>query len=155
MTVNVAALIQSLGKTYREIIDAGLIPYITKPTGFSGDDVICLDMIKEGVFLSFYREGRIFKEMTLTLLNEKKEKYRFPNELPSPLVPEMNRAWIHNKFGNPDKSQPPQMIMKRQFGWTELYPVVNAQFPTSMQISYDLLERVKSITFLPTAKVRW
>ncbi len=155
MTVNVKALIQSLGKTYQEMIDAKLIPYKTAPTGFSGDDVICLDMIKEGVFLSFHREGRIFKEMTLTLLNEKNENYRFPNELPPPLVPEMNRTWFHNQFGDPDKSQPPQVIMKRQFGWTELYPVMNACIPTSMQIKYDLLERVKTITYLPTESVRW
>ncbi|GKX63350.1 Uncharacterised protein [Pragia fontium] len=155
MAVNIKALIQSLGKTYKEMMDAELIPYKTAPTGFSGDDVICLDMIKEGVFLSFYREGRIFKEMTLRMLNEKNEKYRFPNKLPSPLVPEMNRAWIHNKFGEPEKALPPRPRLNKYVGWTELYTVMDAHIPTSMQISYDLLERVKSITFLPTEKVRW
>ncbi|EQC00699.1 hypothetical protein B738_09866 [Photorhabdus temperata subsp. temperata M1021] len=49
MTINVEVLINSLGKTYKEIFDEGLIPYKTKPAGFSGDEVVCLDMVKEGV----------------------------------------------------------------------------------------------------------
>lgn len=52
MTVNVEALIDCLGKTYQEMFDAGLIPYKTKPTGFSDDPDISLDMVKEGVYLS-------------------------------------------------------------------------------------------------------
>ncbi|VEJ53573.1 DUF6392 family protein [Pragia fontium] len=155
MTVNVEALIQSLGKTYQEIIDAGLIPYITKPTGSPGDPFLSLEMAKEGLFLSFNRSDRVFVEMTLRILNEKNEKYRFPNEFPSPLVPEMNRAWIHSQFSEPEKALPPRPRLNKYVGWTELYTVMDAHIPTSMQISYDLLERVKSITFLPTAKVRW
>ncbi len=31
MTINVEALINSLGKTYQEIFDKGSIPYKTKP----------------------------------------------------------------------------------------------------------------------------
>ncbi len=31
MAINVEALINSLGKTYQEIFDKGLIPYKTKP----------------------------------------------------------------------------------------------------------------------------
>ncbi|MDR0807355.1 MAG: pyocin immunity protein, partial [Enterobacteriaceae bacterium] len=27
--------------------------------------------------------------------------------------------------------------------------------PTSMQVDYDLFEKVKRITFLPTSEVRW
>ncbi len=64
MTVNVEALINSLGKTYQEIFDEGLIHYKTKPSGSYGDEVICLDMVKEGVFLAFYREGKRLKEIT-------------------------------------------------------------------------------------------
>ncbi len=53
MTINVEALINSLGKSYQEIFNKGLIPYKTKPTGFPGDSDISLDMVKEGIFLSF------------------------------------------------------------------------------------------------------
>lgn len=50
MTVNVESLIRNLGKTYEQLFDAGLIPYKSKPTGFSGSDVVTLDMVKEGSF---------------------------------------------------------------------------------------------------------
>ncbi|AKJ41153.1 DUF6392 family protein [Pragia fontium] len=153
MTVNVAALIQSLGKTYREIMDAGLIPYRTKPTGSSGDPFLNLEMAKEGIFLTFNRNDRVFVEMTLRMLNNKNEKYQFPNELPSPLVPKMNRAWIHSQFGESEKSHPPEIFMNDHYGWVELYQYSNSMI--SMQIDYDLQEQVKTITFLPTAKVRW
>ncbi|MEK9498471.1 DUF6392 family protein [Photorhabdus sp. P32] len=155
MTINVEALINSLGKTYQEIFDEGLIPYKTKPSGFSGDEVVCLDMVREGVFLAFYREGKRLKEITLTLFDEKKPLYQFPNELPSPLVSQMSRQWVHEQFGEPEKSQPPEVIMKRQFGWADLYTVLDFRIPTSMQVDYDLLEQVKSIAFLPTSEVRW
>ncbi|MCT8342743.1 DUF6392 family protein [Photorhabdus kleinii] len=155
MTVNVEALINSLGKTYQEIFDEGLIPYKTKPSGFSGDEVVCLDMVREGVFLAFYREGKRLKEITLTLFDEKKPLYQFSNELPSPLVSQMSRQWVHEQFGEPEKSQPPEVIMKRQFGWADLYTVLDFRIPTSMQVDYDLLEQVKSIAFLPTSEVRW
>ncbi|EQB99136.1 DUF6392 family protein [Photorhabdus temperata] len=155
MTVNVEVLINSLGKSYQEIFDEGLIPYKTKPTGFSGDEVVCLDMVKEGIFLAFYREEKRLKEITLTLLNEKKPLYQFPNELPSPLVSQMSRQWVHEQFGKPEKLRQPQIIMKRQFGWKELYTLLDFRIPTSMKISYDMMERVKSVTFLPTTEVRW
>ncbi|MBS9438234.1 pyocin immunity protein [Photorhabdus noenieputensis] len=154
MTINVEALINRLGKTYQEIFNEGLIPYKTKPSGFSGCEVVSLDMVREGAFLSFYRKDRKLKEITLTLINNK-PAYLFPSELPSPLIPKMSRKWIHEQFGEPEKSHPPEMVMKRQFGWTELYTLLDFRIPTSMQISYDLTEQVESLTFLPTSEVRW
>ncbi|AKJ41154.1 DUF6392 family protein [Pragia fontium] len=155
MTVNVEALIQSLGKTYQEIMDNELIPYITKPTGSSGDPFLNLDMAKEGIFLTFNRNDRVLVDITLTILKEKNEKYCFPNELPPPLIPEMNRTWVHNLLGKPEKVEPPKVFLKDHYGWVELYRYENPTIPTSMQISYDLQERAKYISFLPTSKVRW
>ncbi|WP_387462733.1 DUF6392 family protein [Photorhabdus sp. RM323S] len=155
MTVNVEALINSLGKSYQEIFDEGLIPYKSKPSGFSGDMVICLDMAKEGVFLSFYREEKHLKEITLILLDEKKGLYKFPNELPSPLIPLMFRQWVHEQFAKPKKALPPRKFLKKDVGWTELYTLLDFRIPVSMKFDYDLLEHVKSIAFLPTSEVRW
>ncbi|RAX11256.1 DUF6392 family protein [Photorhabdus bodei] len=155
MAANIEALINYLGKFYQEIFDKGLIPYKTKPSGFPGDEVICLEMAKEGVFLAFYREGKRLKEITLILLNEKKPLYQFPNELPSPLVPLMSREWIHKQFGKPEKSLPPRKRLKKDIGWTELYTCLGFHMPISMQVDYDLLERVKEVAFLPTSEVRW
>lgn len=155
MTVNVEALIGSLGKTYQEVFDAGLIPYKTKPTGYPGDPDLSIDMAREGLYLSFNRSDGVFTEMTLTLLDDKKPTYRFPNKLPSPLVFDMTRQWVHAIYGEPEKKHPPQVVMKRELGWTELYKLPDARIPTSMQISYDMQERAESVTFLLTSEVRW
>ncbi|WP_118985859.1 DUF6392 family protein [Photorhabdus sp. CRCIA-P01] len=155
MTVNIDALINSLGKSYQEIFDEGLIPYKTKPTGFPGDSDISLDMVKEGIFLSFLRENKILTEITLTLIDHKRPNFIFPNELPSPLILLMSRQWIHEHFGEPEKSLPPRERLTREIGWTELYTLLDFRIPTSMQVDYDLLERVRLVTFLPTSEVRW
>lgn len=154
MTVNVEALINSLGKTYQEIFDAGLIPYKTKPTGDSGSDYVSLDMVREGIYLAFKRKNKTLFDITLTLINDDLS-YIFPNQLPSPLLPKMSRQWIHEQFGEPEKSQSPQWIMKRYFGWVELYTIEDFHIPISMQIDYDSYEKVKEVTFLPTSEVSW
>ncbi|ERT11006.1 DUF6392 family protein, partial [Photorhabdus temperata] len=56
MAVNIEALINCLGKIYQEIFGEGLIHYKTKLSGFPGDEVICLEMVKEGGLAS-YSEG--------------------------------------------------------------------------------------------------
>lgn len=155
MSVNVEALIDSLGRTYQEIFDAGLIPYKTKPTGFSGDPDVSLDMVKEGVYLSFNRSDRVLNEITLTFFDDDKKSWIFPNELDLPLKKHMSRDYVHEFFGIPVKTSPPEIILKRQFGWIELYSLEGKYLPTSMQINYTLDEVVKTITFLLTSTVRW
>ncbi|WP_391527936.1 DUF6392 family protein [Photorhabdus akhurstii] len=155
MTINVEALINSLGKTYQEIFDKGLISYKTKPTGYPGDPDITLSMAKEGMHLAFKRDGKILFAVELFLLDQKKPSYQFPNELPSPLEPLMTRKWVHEQFGEPEKALPPRKFLKKDVGWTELYTLLDFRIPTSMQVDYDLLEQVKSIAFLSTSEVRW
>ncbi|WP_426595612.1 DUF6392 family protein [Pectobacterium brasiliense] len=155
MSVNIEALIDNLGRTYQEIFDAGLIPYKTKPTGFSGDPDVSLDMVKEGVYLSFNRSDRVLNEITLTFFDDDKKSWIFPNELNLPLKKHMSRDYVHEFFGIPVKTSPPEIILKRQFGWIELYSLEGKYLPTSMQINYTLDEVVKTITFLLTSTVRW
>ncbi|EEL2011256.1 pyocin immunity protein [Salmonella enterica] len=155
MTVNVNALIHSLEKTYQELVDAGLITYKTMPESSSGEPNIHLNMAKEGVFLSFKRDNRIFKEMTLRIQNEKIKNWVFPNELPLELQKEMTREWVHKKFGTPMRSIAPQIIMRKEFGWCDLYSIDKTPIPVSMQFDYDTRDFVKTITFLPTSELRW
>ncbi|MGV7962867.1 DUF6392 family protein [Photorhabdus tasmaniensis] len=154
MTVNIDALINSLGKSYQEIFDEGLIPYKTKPKGDPGCYYISLNMIKEGVYLAFRRDSKALFNVTITLIDRNKPSYQFPNQLPLSLVPMMSRQWIHENFGEPEKFHPPEIIMKQQFGWTELYTLLDFRIPTSMQVDYDLFERVESVIFLPASEVR-
>ncbi|MEK9498470.1 DUF6392 family protein [Photorhabdus sp. P32] len=152
MTINVEALINSLGKTYQEIFDEGLITYRSKPSGPPGVLNIGIDMVKEGIFLSFERSSKILNEITLRLLSDDKASFIFPNELPSPLKHSKDREWVKENLGDPIKSIPPRQILKRQFGWKDLYRFTDE---ISMQISYDLREQVNSVTFLPTLDVSW
>ncbi|MDB6369067.1 DUF6392 family protein [Photorhabdus bodei] len=70
MAINIEALINSLGKSYQEIFNEGLIPYKSKLGGDSGDDYVSLDMQKEGIFLAFNRTSKKLTPVTLTLIDE-------------------------------------------------------------------------------------
>lgn len=155
MTVNVEALIRSLGKPYNDLRDADLISYTTSPTGFSGDPDLSLDMAKEGVYLSFLRDGRILQEVTLQILRPEIKNWFFPNELPFGLQKNMSRQWVHENIGTPLRTCPPQIIMRQALGWCELFEVPGVDIPISMQIDYDTFDKAKSVTFMLTSAVRW
>ncbi|EOX4387912.1 DUF6392 family protein [Citrobacter freundii] len=155
MTVNIEALINNLGKSYNDLINAKLIPYKSPPTGFSGDTDLSLDMKNEGVYLSFQREGRILQEITLNILRPDIKKWVFPNNLPFGLEKKMSRQWVHQNIAPPLRSTPPKMVMKRALGWADLFDIKNTNIPVNMQIDYDMEENVTSITFMPTSELRW
>lgn len=155
MTINIKALMRCLGETYHEIIDQNIIPYKTKPSGEHGDPELNLDMVKEGVFLSFKRDGMIFQEMTLRIQRDGMKGWVFPNDLPPPLKAQMSREWVNGTFGEPDKAAPPRRVANKSFGWIERYTIEDFHIPIAMQVSYDSEEMVKKITFLPTSELRW
>lgn len=155
MTLNVEALIHGLGRSYNDLLDAELIPYKTPPTGFSGDPDLSLDMAKEGVYLSFLREGRMLQEVTVKIIRPDIKNWIFPNELPFGLQHKMSRQWIHENIGVPLRSSPPRVIMRRAFGWADLFDIKGANTPTSMQIDYDIADNVVDVSFMPTSELRW
>ncbi|ELN2579212.1 pyocin immunity protein [Enterobacter kobei] len=155
MTVNVEALINSLGKSYSELLEAELVPYKTPPTGYSGDPDLSLDMAKEGVYLSFRRDGRVLQEVTIRIIRAGINNWVFPNTLPFGLQKSMSRQWVHQNIGEPLRSSPPRVIMKRSFGWADLFEVQGGIVPTSMQIDYDTSDYVTDVSFMPTAELRW
>ncbi|MCE9885835.1 DUF6392 family protein [Obesumbacterium proteus] len=155
MTVDVSKLINCLGKNYLELINSGLITYKSPPIASSGDPDLSLNMAKEGLFLSFKRDGRILQAIVLKIQNDKAKDWIFPNELPSPLQKSMSRQWVHEHIGEPLRCIPPKVIMKRAFGWTDLYEAKGLSIPTSMQISYDMIDKVRSVTYMPTSELRW
>ncbi|MCU6389994.1 pyocin immunity protein [Enterobacter quasiroggenkampii] len=157
MSVNVEALIRCLGKSYQELVERGLVTYKSDPKGASGSPTISLDMAKEGVFLSFKREGRVLKEITLSIQHDtmKAKDWVFPNELPTPLQKSMSRQWVHENFGEPENSIPPRVIMKQEIGRIERFTVEDFHIPITMQIRYDMADMVVAVTFLPTSELRW
>ncbi|MCC8456493.1 DUF6392 family protein [Photorhabdus aegyptia] len=157
MAINVEALINSLGKSYQEIFNEGLIPYKSKPGGDSGDDYVSLDMQKEGIFLAFNRTSKKLTHVTLTLIDEERPRYVYPNQLPSPLINSMTREWVKKHFGQAIKSFPPCKVFNCQYGWKDLYlyNVSESEEKIYIQLSHDLLEQVETITFLRAESVTW
>lgn len=155
MTVNVEALIYSLGQSYNDLLNAGLITYKTPPTGFSGASDISLDMALEGIYLSFRREGRILQDVILNIQRPEISSWDFPNDLPFGLEKKMNIERVHSVFGEPIRSVPPKVIMKRNIGRADLYSVDGLHIPVSMQIRYDMCGMVESVSFFPTSELRW
>lgn len=155
MTVNVEALIRNLGRSYKELVDNEIITYKSDPKGAAGDPVLLLPMANEGVYLAFNREGRILKEIALSIQRDGVKGWIFPNELPTPLQQSMSRIWIHQAFGEPEGAVAPRAIMNRSFGWVEKYTVEDFHTPITMQINYDLDEMVKEVAFILTSEIRW
>jgi len=155
MTVNVEALIYSLGKSYNDLLDTGLITYKTPPTGFSGASDISLDMALEGIYLSFRREGRILEDVILNIQRPEIKNWDFPNDLPFGLEKNMSLRRVHAVFGEPIRSVPPKVIMNRDIGCADLYAIDGLHIPVSMQVRYDMDEMVKSVSFFPTSELRW
>ncbi len=155
MNVNVEALMHSLGKSYSDLLDDGLIPYKTPPTGFSGDPDLRLDMAKEGVYLSFQRNGRILKGIILRIQNDKVKGWIFPNDLPLGLKKEMCREWVHSSYGKPLRTVEPKFIMRRAVGRADLYLIAHFSPDLYMQIRYDLNDKVQKVAFIPHSELRW
>ncbi|HHW4401448.1 DUF6392 family protein [Aeromonas hydrophila] len=155
MTVNVKAIINSLGLTYEELLEANLIPYKTKPKGDSGSPYVDLDMAKEGVILTFERLSKKLIEIDLSIVDDDRKNYVFPNELPSPLWADMHRPIVHEKFGTPINSYPPYEVMKMQFGGIDHYILSKGNREVSMLLHYNMDQVVAGVTFKPTALVQW
>lgn len=155
MTVNVKALIHSLGKSYNDLRDTGLITYKTPPTGFSGASDISLHMALEGIYLSFKREGRILQHVILNIQRPEVSNWDFPNDLPFGLEKNMTIERVHAVFGEPIRSAPPKVVMKRNIGCADLYSIDVLHTPISMQVRYDMDHKVKSASFFPTSELRW
>jgi hypothetical protein len=155
MTVNIEALIRSLDKPYQAIRDAGIITYKTPPQGTQSDLFLSLDMKKEGVFLSFDNDSqKTLREISLRLKSGRQNGV-YPNELPAPLKLDMPRWWVHETFGEPDKSIQPEVAFKRRFGWRDRFTIEDFHIPITMVILFGADEIAESVTFLPTSRLRW
>lgn len=155
MTVNVKAFINNFGRTYEALFEAGYIPYKTKLKGDSGCTEINLDMVREGVFLSFDRKTRALVEVNLDLIREENDKYVFPNELPAPLQQNMYRPQVREQFGAPKNSHPPYKIINKLFGGVDHYIMKVGDRQVSMMLYYNLAQFVTGVAFKPTNLVQW
>ena len=148
MTINVEELIKQLGECYQDIYNKGLIPYKIEP-GDEDDDYAYIDLKQnEGLFLTFENNEykRLF-QISLTLEDEKKTDWIFPNEIPFSLESVMTQHWVRTHFGLPiSYGKPkPDGITKR--GATEIYPLLPPNQNIAIQIFYNFNYFVERMVF--------
>ncbi len=148
MTINVEDLIKQLGKDYQGIYDDGLIKYKTKPTATAGYDTATLDMKREGLFLSFdNNKKKTFKEITLTLEDDDKTDWVFPNSMPFNLELVMTQNWVRERFGLPMIYGEPKTIGSYSRGISEVYPLLPPNQNIAVLFLYNVDLYVVSVTF--------
>ncbi|MHA6609256.1 DUF6392 family protein [Photobacterium damselae] len=156
--IDISQIIRMIGKTPSEIIAAGLLAENKKPKPrFSGDDELVLDMIREGVFLAFDRATKQLIRINLTLLDIDKPKYKFPNELPKPLLSIMTKEYIYQELGSPYETKQPVEFMGRIWGGVEHYRLDRNTFGELSLLLYYAEDQnhIRSITILKTHDVSW
>ncbi|HIF9085941.1 TPA: DUF6392 family protein, partial [Photobacterium damselae] len=156
--IDISQIIRMIGKTPSEIIAAGLLAENKKPKPrFSGDDELVLDMIREGVFLAFDRATKQLIRINLTLLDIDKPKYKFPNELPKPLLSIMTKEYIYQELGSPYETKKPVEFMGKIWGGVEHYRLDRNTFGELSLLLYYAEDQnhIRSITILKTHDVSW
>lgn len=154
MNIDVETLVKQLGKDYQEIYDSGLIKYKTKPTATAGYDTATLDMKREGLFLSFENDkNKIFKEITLTLEDDDKTDWVFPNSMPFNLEPVMTQNWVRERFGLPMIHGEPKTMGSYSRGISEVYPLLPPNQNIAVLFVYNADLFVASVTFYSMARL--
>ena len=156
MTVDVNRMIEMIGETPEAMIKSGVLKSTQKPKPkFSGDDELTLHMIREGVRLVFNRESNELRHVSLTLINNDKPSYKFPNKLPSPLMEDMSKEFIREKLGSPVVSRPPRTFMGISTGGVDQYYHEGTDQGVSILAYYSVDNKVKSIKFMKTEEVNF
>ncbi|PVZ79337.1 hypothetical protein C9426_33995 [Serratia sp. S1B] len=155
MKIDVETLIKQLGQPYLEIYNQGLIPYKTKPYGASDDDTARLDMKREGIYLAFINDKeKKLTEVTLTLEDEGKTDWLFPNKMPFDLQPVMTQQWVRERFGLPMIYVDARVIMTIYRGINEFYPLLVPNQHIVASFSYNKELFVSDITFYPLERAK-
>lgn len=148
MDIIVESIIKSLGGSYQEIHDCGLVNYKSKPYGSVSDKYAYLDMKREGIFLAFINDPeKKLIEVTLRLEDEGKTDWLFPNPMPFGLEPVMSQHMVRARFGMPMIYVDEKIVMNSYRGVKEIYslPVPHQNIAAAFTYNKDLY--VESITF--------
>ncbi|MES0268015.1 DUF6392 family protein [Citrobacter sedlakii] len=148
MNIDVEKLVKQLGKPCHEIYSYGLIPYKTKPAVTAGYDTATLDMKREGLFLSFDNDkNKIFKEITLTLEDDDKTDWVFPNSMPFNFETIMTQSWGCERLGLPMIYGEPKTLGRYSRGISEVYPLLTLNKNIAVLFVYNSDLFVIRVTF--------
>lgn len=90
------------------------------------------------------------KEVTLTLEDESKSDWLFPNPMPFGLEPVMTQPWVRARFGLPMIYVDAKVVMTLYRGVKEFYPLLAPDQNIVASFSYNKDFFVESVTF-----IRW
>ena len=156
MTVDVSRMIEMIGETPEAMVDSGVLKNTQKPKPkFSGDDELTLNMIREGVRLVFNRDSKELSHIELTLIDDDKPNYKFPNQLPLQFVRDMDKGFIRNSLGEPVTSKPPISFMGISNGGVDQYHLENTDGKVSILVYYSVEKMVSSLQFTKTNRVNF
>ncbi|PJR49850.1 hypothetical protein CWM58_13890 [Klebsiella sp. H-Nf2] len=154
MNIDVETLVKQLGKPYQEIFEKGLIPYKTKIYG-AIDDTARLDMKREGIYLAFINNSeKKLKEVTLTLEDEGKTDWLFPNSMPFSMEPVMTQLWVRERFGLPMIYADAEIIMTIYIGVKEVYALPAPHQYIAAVFTYNKDLFVETVTFYPLERAK-
>ncbi|HBY0097145.1 TPA: hypothetical protein MIN48_26445 [Klebsiella pneumoniae] len=148
MIIDVEKLVKQLGNPYHEIYSHGLIPYKTKPVGPLDVDTASLYMKREELYLSFENDkDKVFNEITLTLEDDEKMDWVFPNAMPFGLELVMTQKWVCERFGLPMIYGEPKTMGSYSRGISEVYPLLPPNQNIAVLFVYNSDLFVVSVTF--------
>ncbi len=142
-------VISLLGATHQELVDKGLPAESPFLEIYPECDDVYL-RAEDGISLTFTDEGKVFKQLHISLSPVVETAKEYKGELPDIFFRGMNQEDVHDIFGEPVKSQPPLKLplpIGQTGGW-DVY-VYDAQvFPGVMlEFQYAADMEVSTIVF--------
>ena len=156
--IDVKRMIAMMNMTYQSIVNEGVLKESQKPKPqFSGDDELTLNIKREGIILTFDRKSQCLININLILIKAEQPNYRFSNNLPNPLKPEMTKEYVYQAMGKPYESKLPIKIMGRMVGGIEHFRLNRDMFGKLSLLLYYTADQsqVKSLVFMNTNDVSW
>lgn len=101
-------LVKSLGRTYRELVQEGLVrDEALRPLFKEGENEDLIQTAEPGIELWFWAHTERLERITITLTAQFEGEHVYKGELPLPFTHKMDQPGIHAKLGTPDDSKGP------------------------------------------------
>ncbi|CAM6703195.1 hypothetical protein HV313_13445 [Klebsiella pneumoniae] len=155
MSIDVEQLIKKISRPYQEIVDQELIPYKKRPHGSVDENEAYLDMKREGVLLVFVNDSqKKLTDVELTLEDDLKTDWIFPNPMPFNLEPVMTQQWVRERFGLPMIYSDAEKMMSFYLGVKDVYTLPSPNQYLAAMFTYNKELFVKSVCFFSLEKAK-
>ncbi len=140
--------VKSLGRTYSEMVAAGLYLPGGPPIGMFEDSDTLSMMTAPGVELGFLASNKQFEKIFISLLESFEGETFYKGTLPYELKSYMNQGWIISKFGTPLESRAPFKVpVLGMTGGHDIYCLPGMLKNTKVVFKYNLEMEVEMVVF--------